>query len=93
MFLDRLEWRGILPGDVFGTGDVTFDNLFVLGTGSAALDTHARYLYLYQQVDAPSSGEAFVADIYGDGTNKFRGATSYGEWNLGNALRQPWSHF
>jgi hypothetical protein len=60
MVLDRLEGQ---PGDTWGTGIKDFDSTFKPGkgtsrSGSPALDTSARYLYLYQTVNdrgSPSS--------------------------------------
>ena len=37
-------------GDTFNTGLAGFDSLFTAGSGSAAFDTSASYLYLYQTV-------------------------------------------
>ncbi|HSV13276.1 MAG TPA: hypothetical protein VLI90_03405 [Tepidisphaeraceae bacterium] len=41
---------GGTAGDTFDTGLSGFDSLFVAGSSSAALDTSAKYLYLYQTV-------------------------------------------
>jgi len=43
--------------DTFGTGLANFNTLFAAGSGSAAFDTTARYLYLYQVVNnGPNAG-------------------------------------
>jgi hypothetical protein len=70
------------PGDVFGTGLPGFDSLAILGTGSAPFDTSARYLYLYQEVNSPTSLIAGTVTGYGDGTPRFSSVTSFAQWSL-----------
>ncbi len=78
--LDRLTGTST-PGDVFGTGQAGFDASMIAGAGSGALDTSARYLYLYQDVASPASLAVFVGDsLSSQGTPL--GITSYGEWRL-----------
>jgi hypothetical protein len=74
--LDRLA--GGTPGDVFGTGWAGFDSQFVTGGGSAAFDTTARYLYLYQPVIGAGSGTFATGVVGGD----FRSISSYQQWEL-----------
>jgi hypothetical protein len=74
--LDRLA--GGSPGDVFGTGLSNFDILLTLGSGSAAFDTSARYLYLYQLTHDPASTVSFSAFAV---PNTDSSITSFGRWN------------
>jgi hypothetical protein len=50
-----LNRTGGVAGDEWGTGIANFDTLFAAGTGSAALDTNASYLYLFQTVNDGSN--------------------------------------
>jgi hypothetical protein len=78
--LDRLTGASS-TGDVFGTGQTGFDTSMIAGAGSGALDTGARYLYLYQDVASPASLAVFVGDdLSSQGTPL--GITSYGQWRL-----------
>ena len=78
--LDRLTGASS-PGDVFGTGQAGFDASMIAGAGSGALDTSARYLYLYQDVASPASLAVFIGDsLSSQGTPL--GITSYGQWRL-----------
>jgi hypothetical protein len=83
--LDRLSGASS-PGDVFGTGLPGFDSLAILGTGSPAFNTSARYLYLYQEVTLPTSlptGSGFIyGGVYGDGQAHFSSVTSFAQWSL-----------
>lgn len=48
---------GGTSGDTFGTGISNFNSLFTAASGSAAFDTTAKFLYLYQTVNnGPSAG-------------------------------------
>ncbi len=78
--LDRLTGAST-PGDVFGTGQAGFDASMNAGAGSGALNTSARYLYLYQDVASPASMAVFIGDsLSSQGTPL--GITSYGQWRL-----------
>jgi hypothetical protein len=79
--LDRFSGTSS-PGDVFGTGLAEFDNVATLGLGSAAFDTNARYLYLYQTVNSPMSTIIGLGGTYGDGKDRFSTITSYAHWGL-----------
>jgi hypothetical protein len=78
--LDRLTGT-TSTGDVFGTGLPGFDSLLIAGSGSAAFDTTARYLYLYQDVVSPSSSLVFTHDAISNQGQPL-GITSYGQWHL-----------
>jgi hypothetical protein len=78
--LDRLTGAST-ASDVFGTGLAGFDSLLIAGSGSAAFDTSARYLYLYQDVISPSSSLTFTHDGISNQGQPL-GITSYGQWNL-----------
>ena len=56
---DSLGGVGQHPGDHFGTGVPNFDLQFVAGAGSGALDTTARYLYVFQTVNNGPSAASF----------------------------------
>jgi Family of unknown function (DUF5689) len=81
--LDRLSGASS-AGDVFGTGFAGFDNQAVAGGGTGTFDTTARYLYLYQLVNAPASAQ-FLGN-FGvsppDGKVRFVGVSSYEQWKL-----------
>jgi hypothetical protein len=47
------------PTDTWGTGVANFNNLFVAGSGSGALSTTSRYLYLFQVVNNGPSSASF----------------------------------
>jgi hypothetical protein len=79
--LDRLTGPSS-PGDVFGTGLPGFDSLAMLGAGSPAFDTGARYLYLYQEVSIPTSSVVGTEIFYGDGQDRFSSVTSFAQWGL-----------
>jgi hypothetical protein len=76
--LDRLSGPST-AGDLFGTGLSGFDGLEVSGGGSPSFDTSARYLYLYQFVESPTSNFYLVAaGVMVDPLP----ITSYEQWNL-----------
>jgi len=79
--LDRLTGASS-RGDAFGTGKTAFDTAALKGAGSAAFDTSARYLYLYQMISSPNSAAAFGGGDFGDGQPRFTSVTSYAQWNL-----------
>jgi hypothetical protein len=67
---------------VFGTGLANFDNLAQLGQGSRPFDTNARYLYLYQDVNSPTSTVTATITAYTAGDTRFSFVTSFAQWNL-----------
>jgi len=76
--LDRLSGPST-AGDVFGTGLTGFDGLDVSGGGSSSFDTSARYLYLYQFVESPTSNFfLYAAGVVGVPLP----ITSYEQWGL-----------
>jgi len=79
--LDRLS-GGSSPGDAYGTGNNLFDLTALAGSGSAAFDTSARYLYLYQMICSPTSAAAFSGGEFWDGQPRYAALTSYAQWNL-----------
>jgi hypothetical protein len=70
------------PGDVLGTGLADFDNLAQLGQGSRPFDTTARYLYLYQDVNSPTSTVTATITAYTAGDTRFSFVSSFAQWNL-----------
>jgi hypothetical protein len=51
------DTTGGSAGDTWGTGVANFNSLFTAAAGSGALDTTAKYLYVYQTVNnGPSAG-------------------------------------
>ena len=70
--------RDGFAGDVFRTGLASFDSLFTRGNGSAALDTGAKYLYLYEVVnDGPGTDQMIEFAMHLPRNS----VTSFGQWS------------
>lgn len=76
-------------GDVFGTGKGGgFDGSFVAGTGSGALDTGARYLYVYQTVNNGGDSLEISANTVQIVPANL---TSWGWFTVGGGAQAPFS--
>lgn len=79
--LDRLTGPSS-PGDVFGRGLAGFDDLWLAGGGSETFDTTARYLYLYQFVESPTTTSNWFLVYAGIESDPMPPITSYQQWSL-----------
>lgn len=73
--------RSGTTGDVYGTGQLDFDNSFFRGSNSPLFDTAAEYLYLYQYVNDGAGTDTFTSL-----SMLAPQITSWGAWNTQLAL-------